>query len=60
MELCWAEVEVVGVGEDNLRVCLILEVAVEDSLHRRSRAYGHKNRSLDCSVVGLNLSGARL
>lgn len=50
----------VGVGQDNLRLGLILHVAVEDALHRCGSAYGHKYGGLDHAVVGGDKSRARL
>lgn len=39
---------------------LMLQVAMEDALHRRSGAYGHEYRGQDCTVVGRYFAGARL
>jgi hypothetical protein len=50
---------VVGVGEDNLSLSLMLDISVEDTLHRRSSAYGHKYWGLYITVVGLNKASTR-
>ena len=47
------KVEVVGVGEDNLCLDIIPQVAMKDTLDGCRSTYGHKNRSLDGAVRSL-------
>jgi hypothetical protein len=56
----WAEVEVVGIGKDNLCLSLVLHIAMEDTLHRCGGTYGHKDWGLDWTMVGLDKTGTRL
>ena len=55
-----AEVEVVGVGQDDLGFGFLFHVAVEKSFDGGRRTYGHENRGLNYTVVGLNLACSRL
>ena len=52
-------VEMVGVGQDDLRAGLLLHVAVEEPLDRGGRAHGHEDRGAHRAVVGGELAGAR-
>ena len=51
-------VEVVGVGQNDLRTGFVAHVAVENALDRRRRAHGHENRGADDAVVGRQLACA--
>lgn len=48
----WAQVEVIGVSEDNLCHDLLLEFLEVDALHASYGSYGHEDWGLDLSVVG--------
>ena len=53
-----AEVEVVGVAEDDLRLDIVLKVAPLYALHGAHRADGHEDGREDVAVVGMNDPGA--
>jgi len=53
-----AEKEMVGIGEDDLRVQLPGQVALHHALHRGLRADRHEDRGFDDSVRGVDASGA--
>jgi hypothetical protein len=55
-----AKVEMIGVGQDYLRMGIIFQIAMKDSLHRSRSTYGHKYWGLYSAVIGLNLSRASL
>ena len=50
------QVEVVGVGQDDLGPGLVAHVAVEDALNGGGGSHGHENRRADHAVVGRELS----
>ena len=53
----WAKVEVIGVAEDDLCLHIVLEFAEVETLHRTDGAYGHEDRCLYLSVVGMDFAG---
>ena len=55
-----AKIEVVGICKNYLGLSLTLQVAMKDTLHCCRSAYRHKNRGLDCSVIGNNLARTSL
>ena len=50
----------VGVGQDNLSLRLILHIAMEDTLHRRCSTHRHKYRSLNDAVIRNDFSRTRV
>ncbi len=52
-----AQVEVVGVAQDNLSSHFLLQVALQYALHAAHRAYGHEYGGFHLSVVGGDDSG---
>ena len=55
-----AQVEMVGVGQNDARTGIVPQVAVEDALHCGGRAYGHEYGGLDGTVIGLHQAGSCL
>ena len=55
-----AEVEVVGVAQDDLGLHLLLEFAEVDSLHAAHRAHGHEDGGEDLAMGRLNAAGPRV
>ena len=51
------QVEVVGVGQNNLGVSLVAHIAVEEPLDGGGRTDGHENRRANHAVVGRELAG---
>ena len=54
-----AEVEVVGVAEDDFGVDVLIEVAQLHALDGAHGAHGHEDRGVDVAVVGVNHSRTR-
>ncbi len=54
------EVKMVGIGENDLRLGLVADVAVEKPLDRGGRADGHEDGRADDPVVGAQHPGAGL
>ena len=55
-----AEVEVVGVAQDDLGLHLLLEFAEVDSLHAAHRAHGHEDGGEDLAMGRLDAARASL
>ncbi len=55
-----AEVEVVGVAQDDLGLHLLLEFAEVDSLHAAHRAHGHEDGGEDLTMGRLDAAGPRV
>ena len=53
-----AQVEVIGVCQDDLRAGFVAHVAVENALHRRGRAHGHEDRGADDAVIRMQFARA--
>ena len=47
------QIQVIGVGQQNLYAQILRQVAGRESLHRRLRAHRHKDRRLNGSVRGV-------
>ena len=54
-----AEVEVIGVAQDNLRVYVVAEFVHVHALYGAARPHGHEDGSEYASVVGVDGAGAR-
>ena len=54
-----AQVEVIGVCQDDLRAGFVAHVAVENALHRRGRAHGHEDRGADDAVIRMQFAARR-
>ena len=52
------QVEVVGVGQDDLGPGFVAHVAVENTFHRRGRAHGHEDRGADDAVIRMQFARA--
>ena len=55
-----AEVEVIGVCQDNLSLCLVANITMKDALHRRCGTHRHKYRGLNYTVIGNYFSRTRV
>ena len=55
----WAQVEVVRIAEDDLRVDVVTQLGHVDSLHGADRPDRHEYRGKDLPVVGLYTPSTR-
>jgi hypothetical protein len=51
-----AQVEVVGIAEDDLRLHIVAQMGLLHGLDRADRAYRHENGGMDRTMVGFDLA----